>query len=52
MGNFSQIINSFLSQLINIPLINPLSYLYVILNIILLLLAGFLTGGSSFFSGE
>ncbi len=46
MGNFNQIIQSFLGQLINIPLINPLSFLYVVLNLILLLFASFSGGGA------
>jgi len=39
MDNFGAVIDQFIGQLINIPLINPLSFVYVILNLLLWLTA-------------
>ena len=39
------IIDQLLGQIINIPLINPLSYLYIILNLIFLIFATLFGGG-------
>jgi hypothetical protein len=53
--NFTSL-DALFAQLVNIPLINPLSYVYVALNIVLLLFATFFGGaqatdgtGGSFF---
>ncbi|HOJ32552.1 MAG TPA: hypothetical protein PKY35_10125 [Candidatus Hydrogenedentes bacterium] len=53
MGGFDQVIQSLISQIINIPLINPLSFVYVVLNALLLLFSTFLSGsGSSLFGNN
>ncbi len=39
MGGIGQIIDQFINQLIGIPLEGPLSYVYVILNLLALLIA-------------
>jgi hypothetical protein len=41
MDGLVGLFESLFGELINIPLINPLSFIYVILNIMLLLLGGF-----------
>jgi len=48
MGGFGQLIDQFVGQIITIPLTNPLSYVYVVLNLLLLLVGpmlGQLWGG-------
>lgn len=42
MGGFSNLFALFRSQIINIELGGPLSYIYVILNAFLLIFAGFI----------
>ena len=49
MGGFGQVLDGFLSQLLNVPLINPLSYVYVFLNFLLLVWASFFGGGTALF---
>lgn len=44
---FGLLINQLLGQIINIPLINPLSFLYVILNLLAMIIGTVLGGGET-----
>ncbi len=50
LGGFETLIDQLIAQVLSIPLINPLSYLYVILNLVLLVLATLAGDMSQFFS--
>jgi hypothetical protein len=44
--NFTSL-DALFAQIINIPLINPLSYVYVVLNLVLLIFASFFGGAQT-----
>lgn len=46
-NGFQDLFDQFLNQAISIPLINPLSYLYVIFNLIAWVFALFLSGSEA-----